>query len=492
MARTKPALDFAGSLEVEIQAPLDARTTVPTKADLTLASNFPYAYKGLPVYVEAEQTFYALTDLDTTDISNWKEVGSGEGNTVSVELTQAEYDALSDDEKNNGTVYFITDRQGGGGGGDQWTVLSKDLVISPNELQAIENSKKPIMWFDGYYYTPINSMDTNVEWGSGYVDYYYNNYKYSIYFSYDGDDWNQPVTWGTPYTAQSGASLSLVNQNGGVQVSQVLSGKTASMWLYPDWKIPNFVNSQLKLSSSTKTHDLMTRYSQPQNIVKTGEIGVSVHQAGARDSKTVDISDLNFASKDEYRVITTYEQVEGGVVDVMHGIGMRTPSSFTIEAHNMSDSAIFGGVLVNYMVLANKYYELYSTSTAITESTESGDKYTWGRITTDKSAYSDFSVLKNSSNNAKLRVYDSNGSTPCLAQYDTEGTETQDAEHYYYPIKWANPDGTRTPFDNFVYLARSKRGGQDNYMWLASAPSTDRLDTYQCPVIGKVTIVREK
>ena len=34
--------------------------------------------------------------------------GSG-GNTNSVELTQAEYDALTTEEKNNGTIYFITD-----------------------------------------------------------------------------------------------------------------------------------------------------------------------------------------------------------------------------------------------------------------------------------------------------------------------------------------------------------------------------------------------
>lgn len=116
MARYKPTLTFAGSLEVETQEPLDARTVVPTKADLTVADNFPYAYKGLRVYVEAEQKIYVLTDLDTTDIGNWKEVGSGEGNTVSVELTQAEYDALTPAQKNNGTVYFITDGQGGGGG----------------------------------------------------------------------------------------------------------------------------------------------------------------------------------------------------------------------------------------------------------------------------------------------------------------------------------------------------------------------------------------
>ena len=36
-------------------------------------------------------------------------IGNSSKHTTSVELTQSEYDALSDDEKNNGTVYYITD-----------------------------------------------------------------------------------------------------------------------------------------------------------------------------------------------------------------------------------------------------------------------------------------------------------------------------------------------------------------------------------------------
>lgn len=493
MARYKPTLTFAGSLEVETQEPLDARTVVPTKADLTVAGNFPYAYKGLPVYVEAEQKVYVLTDIDTTDINNWKEVGSGEGNTVSVELTQAEYDALTPAEKNNGTVYFITDGQGGGGGGDQWIVLSEDLVISANELRAIEDSKKPIMWFDGYYYTPITSMDTSVEWGNGYVEYFYNNYRYYIGFSYDGDDWDEPVTWATPYITQVAAKLELVNGNGGVRVSQSIYGKNASMWLYPDWKIPNFVNSQLVLSSSTKNHDLMTRYSQPQNIVKTGRVFVDIAQTGTGGYELIDISDLNFASTDDYMVMVSLEASVGTDTAICSS-SVRQSDSFRVNVSRLSSGGgLASNFYVNYMVLANKYYELYSASTNITQSTASGDKYAWAQITTNQTAYNDFSVLKNATNNAKLRAYPPNSSIPYLAQYDTEGTETQDAEHWYYPIKWTNVDGTTgTPFDNFVYLARSKRGGQDNDMWLASAPSIDRLDTYQCPAIDKATIVREK
>lgn len=37
-----------------------------------------------------------------------------------VTLTQAEYNALTEEEKNNGTVYFITDGQGGGGTGNEY------------------------------------------------------------------------------------------------------------------------------------------------------------------------------------------------------------------------------------------------------------------------------------------------------------------------------------------------------------------------------------
>ena len=48
--------------------------------------------------------------------------GSG-GNTNSVELTQAEYDALTTEEKNNGTIYFITD-------GDPTPTLLADIFVS--------------------------------------------------------------------------------------------------------------------------------------------------------------------------------------------------------------------------------------------------------------------------------------------------------------------------------------------------------------------------
>ena len=85
MAREKSVLGFSGSLEVEVTAPLDARTVVPLKADMTDAGSFPYAYEGLTVYVAEEKKSYTLTGTDTTDPANWKEVGSGGGGQVDVD-----------------------------------------------------------------------------------------------------------------------------------------------------------------------------------------------------------------------------------------------------------------------------------------------------------------------------------------------------------------------------------------------------------------------
>ena len=58
---------------------------------------------------------------------------TNEGNTKSVELTQAEYDALTEEEKNNGTIYFITDAAGGGDA----TFATGEKV---NEVSITENA----------------------------------------------------------------------------------------------------------------------------------------------------------------------------------------------------------------------------------------------------------------------------------------------------------------------------------------------------------------
>ena len=79
MARQKGTANFSGTLEVLAGGPIDSRTVVPTLADLTVASNFPYAYVGMETYVVAENKKYRLIGDDVTQSSNWEEVGSGGG-----------------------------------------------------------------------------------------------------------------------------------------------------------------------------------------------------------------------------------------------------------------------------------------------------------------------------------------------------------------------------------------------------------------------------
>lgn len=74
------------NVEPRLAAPFDARQVVPTKADLTDATNFPYAYIGMIVSVQAEGKAYILTQSDTTVLANWKELGSGGGGS-DAELT---------------------------------------------------------------------------------------------------------------------------------------------------------------------------------------------------------------------------------------------------------------------------------------------------------------------------------------------------------------------------------------------------------------------
>lgn len=77
MARQKGSANFAGTLEVLAGGPLDARTRVPAKTDLTASGQFPYPYVGLECYVVAENKKYRLIADDPTDLDNWEEVGSG-------------------------------------------------------------------------------------------------------------------------------------------------------------------------------------------------------------------------------------------------------------------------------------------------------------------------------------------------------------------------------------------------------------------------------
>lgn len=71
MARHSGSFSLGGTLEPKVDAPLDARLVVQTKADLLAASSYPYKYIGMEVFVQSEMKKYRLIESDTTDEDSW-------------------------------------------------------------------------------------------------------------------------------------------------------------------------------------------------------------------------------------------------------------------------------------------------------------------------------------------------------------------------------------------------------------------------------------
>ena len=94
MARQSGTYKLGSNLEPQMNAPLDARQRVATKADLTVAASFPYYWVGMEVYVAEEDKYYQLIDEPTTTIDSWRlrAAGSGGGGSTieqSIEVTEA-------------------------------------------------------------------------------------------------------------------------------------------------------------------------------------------------------------------------------------------------------------------------------------------------------------------------------------------------------------------------------------------------------------------
>lgn len=93
MARNKGTFSYAANYEVKVQAALDPRIAVETKAELILKDTWPYdgdtiyLYKGLVVSVQEENALYMLTDMSkitAEDYSGWLRVDAGNAEQVEV------------------------------------------------------------------------------------------------------------------------------------------------------------------------------------------------------------------------------------------------------------------------------------------------------------------------------------------------------------------------------------------------------------------------
>ena len=141
MGRTKGTYTLTSNIEPKVGAPLDARTVVPLKTDLTANGTFDYPYIGLSVFVKEDNKRYTLIGSDPTVVANWREEGSGtstsadhvtyDNTTSELESTNVQ-DAVDEVVDNLGTAAakdFIT----------SVTEDSDDLVTSGAVYTALEN-----------------------------------------------------------------------------------------------------------------------------------------------------------------------------------------------------------------------------------------------------------------------------------------------------------------------------------------------------------------
>ena len=137
MARQKGSANFAGTLEVLAGGPIDSRSIVPTLADLTVASNFPYPYQYMEVRVTATGKKYKLVGNDLTVAANWVEIEETGGSQITVDS------ALSTTSENPVQNKVITnkintkaDAENIGDLEDLTTTAKTDLVSAINEAAA--------------------------------------------------------------------------------------------------------------------------------------------------------------------------------------------------------------------------------------------------------------------------------------------------------------------------------------------------------------------
>lgn len=93
MARNKGTFSYSANYEVKMQAALDPRVMVETKAELISKDTWPYdgntiyLYKGILVSVQEENAIYMLTDMSkitSADYSGWLRVDAGNAEQVEV------------------------------------------------------------------------------------------------------------------------------------------------------------------------------------------------------------------------------------------------------------------------------------------------------------------------------------------------------------------------------------------------------------------------
>ena len=150
MSRTKGTFSLTSNIEPKVGAPLDARTIVKLKTDLTASGTFDYPYIGLTVFVEEENKKYTLIGLDTTVSSNWmEESASGAAADITYDNTTSQLQSTN--------VQDAIDELNAKPAGVQSNWIEDDT----SDLSYIQNKPENLVQDADYVHTDNNYDDTS-------------------------------------------------------------------------------------------------------------------------------------------------------------------------------------------------------------------------------------------------------------------------------------------------------------------------------------------
>ena len=351
MSRTKGTYTLTSNIEPKVGAPLDARTIVKLKTDLTTNNTFEYPYVGLTVFVEEDNKKYTLIGIDPTVEVNWREEGSGtttSADHVTYDNTESGLESTNVQDAIDEVVDVIENLPSD----DTWRSIQvngsevQDNTTSSGPLKLVNGTNTSVA-FDSINKTiQVNATDTNT--------------TYSL--TQDGTDGHkitltpssgtaQTVTIpdnNTTYTFENGTNSFKVIPSGGtaqtVNVTPSIADATTS------------ASGLMSASDKTKLDSIATGAEVNQNAFGKIKIGSTSIDADAK----VDTLELTAGSNIELTPDATNDKVTIAVT----GLG-------TAAAKNVPSS---GDASTTEVVMGN--------DTRLTDSRNAKDVYSWAKAST--------------------------------------------------------------------------------------------------------------
>lgn len=438
-----------------------------------------------PVYFcvcEDDGKIYVYDKSNTADDTTGKYRVLDGGGLPYREVTQAQYDALTPEER-AGICFFITDAGGGGGGGGtaEITIIDPNATYTPNQMDAL--LRKPPL-----YIKRSERLDAITDWSyyqegeDGYLYIYVDigTNRTTYYWTYDAYALDQPMTY-TGSSSQKTAGVLTITAYGKTAHGRVQQGDNYIAFSSNNGHdgLTDLYYTNVASSSpyTVKTKILQTDF-QAANVMKKGTVTIPTMQAGAFATTSVILDELAFASGEDYTVMLTSNSA-----DAIVAANNKDFNKFEVDARNISGVTI-PEFTVDYIILSNKINYRFAMSDGCIDAQALGSRYTCAMADMNQSGYNCQAVLQRK---YVGRVRWTNGD---LAVFRATATNIFIRNNIVYlEIEWDNPTPALEPFR---YFARSGRGIDQGVMYFMSAEDPNFEDDVRFPTgLLRVEIVEE-